>query len=509
MSTEEKHTPALMPTPKSSITIDQLPGEILDHIFALSLPTKKDPNTFNPDLKKSPLLLGRVCRVWRERSLANHHLWTAIHVVVAPQDRESQHLDSRCEGISAWLGRSGSLPLSIILESSTQQADEALIPLLETVMPFAPRWKHFLVSFDTSSLQVFDHLSVDHSFSRLESLVIKYQWKFPNLLEDNFQLWSFHNARILTNAPCLRSVSLYHCTASNIAEHFSCLTQLTIDGFSHLDGAIALSILRRCPELRMCSLALADTAHSFTPNENSTETDSTDPVHLMHLARFRVKSSQMHPGYDEFFRGLILPNLTQFEFKSDLLHDLEALPFIPTLSESNCPLEELILVAPLDDDARLIKCLELVPTLQNLTITDTAGHGPSARPTLRDDALIRCLTVPPVKKVFHILCPQLRILRLQTGVFSPNAVMRMIKSRWRPVCKDVAELQHVAIRFESRAPAERATEEEFAVMRAEGLDLRTFHGVLWSTPLRHNTWGTWEDDDEDSSTPLERWNLRR
>jgi len=63
------------------------------------------------------LLLGRICRAWREISLSTPRLWTSLHVTIPVFIRGNyitEGIELRTKGVEAWLAKSGpTLPLSI------------------------------------------------------------------------------------------------------------------------------------------------------------------------------------------------------------------------------------------------------------------------------------------------------------------------------------------------------------------------------------------------------------
>jgi hypothetical protein len=57
--------------------IRRIPAEILAEIFVLCM--NYDISSFNP--AKSPLLVGRVCKGWRQVALSTQKLWSSIHIL--------------------------------------------------------------------------------------------------------------------------------------------------------------------------------------------------------------------------------------------------------------------------------------------------------------------------------------------------------------------------------------------------------------------------------------------
>ncbi|KAG2749013.1 hypothetical protein P692DRAFT_201854593 [Suillus brevipes Sb2] len=103
--------------------INRLPVELLQQIFLLIV--NDDPN--NPsilsngdthiavDVTSPPLLLTRVCRLWRDVAHSSTSMWSRIHVALPGRIKPLQSfLPSLLEG---WLARSGHRPLTLSIVS--------------------------------------------------------------------------------------------------------------------------------------------------------------------------------------------------------------------------------------------------------------------------------------------------------------------------------------------------------------------------------------------------------
>lgn len=92
--------------------------EVLQEIFIHCLPTDRNPAM---SATEAPLLLGRVCRQWRDVAYSTPTLWSGIHISIpfnSPFVR--MHTCShavRAKAVNAWLLRSGVCPLSISLSA--------------------------------------------------------------------------------------------------------------------------------------------------------------------------------------------------------------------------------------------------------------------------------------------------------------------------------------------------------------------------------------------------------
>jgi len=129
--------------------IRRLLPEILQEIFYHCLPIAH--NALMSD-KEASLLLGRVCRGWRQIVYSTPKLWASIHIIGSPSTHPSHALDvARREAISSWLSRSGGLPLSIsmivgerhTMKWYSRDASNGQAQLyLDLIISHARRWKY-------------------------------------------------------------------------------------------------------------------------------------------------------------------------------------------------------------------------------------------------------------------------------------------------------------------------------------------------------------------------------
>jgi hypothetical protein len=104
---------------------------------------------------------------------------------------------------------------------------------------------------------------------------------------------------------------------------------------------------------------------------------------------------------------LVLPNLRTLEYESTNYHNVERLPFSSLLSSSH-QLKQLSLCIPGLTESVLIAALRLVPTLQIFYLSGepiTTGYFGGD-----DDGFLSQLA--SISQPGHLLCPQLRILKL-------------------------------------------------------------------------------------------------
>jgi hypothetical protein len=103
----------------------RLPPELLQHIFLYCLPTDRNAVMSSDE---GPILLGRICKLWRDISLSTPQLWTSLHVPTPDPSFLAKHghekLLQRERAVNTWLELSGSCPLSISFSSECGTIDQ-------------------------------------------------------------------------------------------------------------------------------------------------------------------------------------------------------------------------------------------------------------------------------------------------------------------------------------------------------------------------------------------------
>ncbi|TDL22670.1 hypothetical protein BD410DRAFT_212844 [Rickenella mellea] len=118
-------------------TVAPLPAELLIEIFLYCLPADGFPC---PSRREAPLLLGRVCRTWREVTLNTPQLWAQITLSFSLIQDIWVSKSFHEIGLPEWLRRSGTCPLSFGIEWHSEL--HSLAPFFSiTLRAEAHRWK--------------------------------------------------------------------------------------------------------------------------------------------------------------------------------------------------------------------------------------------------------------------------------------------------------------------------------------------------------------------------------
>ncbi|KAJ3828651.1 hypothetical protein EV361DRAFT_387764 [Lentinula raphanica] len=293
--------------------IRQIPDEVLGEIFVHCLPT--DRNAIR-SLDEAPLILTTICRDWRRVALNTHRLWSSLHIFLPP-DLSHQAMSRRMTGVRMWLGRSGTLPLSISLhtrsrpvhspfKSATSPPPEFFINnaklLIGTIASFCDRFGDLFLSLPPLYLKMFDELS-GSSFPVLQHFRVRDAdvhngtpslWGYE---EENDDVWF---APLLARTAVLKSlrVSDIHFPAGGYLDlpiNWGNLTNLNLQSSANqgLYTSDALTMIQRSPNLQhlhICFLLSLDHHPNSTP---------IGRIVLPHLRTMRFHFSPSRVSFEE------------------------------------------------------------------------------------------------------------------------------------------------------------------------------------------------------------------
>ncbi|KAJ3828648.1 hypothetical protein F5880DRAFT_1698413 [Lentinula raphanica] len=294
--------------------VRQLPDEVLGEIFVHCLPTERNAVR---SLDEAPLLLITICRDWRRVALNTHRLWSSIHIFLPP-DLNNQAMFRRVMGIRTWLGRSGTLPLSISLHTRSQPVHGpfgvAKTPspdlfinnaklLISTITSYGHRFGDLFLSLPPSYLRLFDELSGHRSFSMLQHFRVR----DADVHNGISPIWNHEEENDnVSFAPLLaRTAALKRLEVSNIYVraggyldlpiNWSILTDLKLQSSISvgLYTSEALRILQRTPNLQHLQIYFM---LSFDQHLDSTPIGRID---LPHLKSMRLEFWPNPVGFGE------------------------------------------------------------------------------------------------------------------------------------------------------------------------------------------------------------------
>ena len=204
--------------------IRRLPPDVTSTIFEFCLSDFTDHDFF------VPLSLGAICSYWREIAWSTPSLWSSL-VVRVPSD---SHIIT---GIAQeWLARSGQLPLSIRISSSTLY-NNTFSALADIINQYSTRWSELDLYIPGCCYQHF-HATHNHA-PILKSIRFH---TVDNATDLNLQL----------TCPRLERANLSFVQMGGVEIQWDNLTHLTLHSISSCDCFL---ILRKTPRLVFCKVS--------------------------------------------------------------------------------------------------------------------------------------------------------------------------------------------------------------------------------------------------------------
>ncbi|TDL13241.1 hypothetical protein BD410DRAFT_810721, partial [Rickenella mellea] len=328
-----------------SANIHSLPDEILLEIFRHCIPLAAQDRSIR-NASQAPLLLGRVCRLWRLLSLSSSALWYQLTIVWSKYDHKKN-----MKAMRVWLLRSKSHPLTIHVDLACEWClSPRFAKVLVLVAAQACRWKdisiaklpnqyHHLIlaPFSTAVPEVND-ISFDLSST-------------PRLLEfTHYGGWGFH-VDFRTQIHNMKALRIVYQTPLGVPYSLEEL----------------LSCLNQCPSLEELLLPIRKNPSSNHPAQPHLIPIITLPkLHELTL----VMDRGTHPGY--VVEKLSVPKLTTLDIRldayvddDDVDQDLTQWAHLRPLLERPHSISELYLRVAMTQ-ANLMQCLPLLPSLQIL-----------------------------------------------------------------------------------------------------------------------------------------------
>jgi hypothetical protein len=316
-----------------------LPQDVLREIFYHCLPTHRNSIMSARDV---PMVLTRVCSLWRSVALTTPCIWAKIHIpfpghpgsswtytsylpenaLAKRQQIFSKVMQLRCQVVKEWLDRSGTCPLSISLSYPTQYIlsnspvehgvdDELTDPLIEILLAFASRW---------SDIHFWMPPSMYHKLeSRLSNVVLPTLQNFTAKVHSRIgQPWT---ANDIIQAPNLQKLSLNSSmlTLNNPTILHSIANQLTHLCFhSPISDHDFFNIIKFCHSLIDCQVKLRapwPSSHMFPPSLLRPDVEEVD------LPNLEVLKVDDVGGLSSLFRTIKTPSLKELYYKSKLRYN--------------------------------------------------------------------------------------------------------------------------------------------------------------------------------------------
>ncbi|KAJ2924856.1 hypothetical protein H1R20_g12238, partial [Candolleomyces eurysporus] len=444
----------IKPLKSLSSLIRRFPREVMELIFTYSIPAPA-PGTFTYDVCHGPLVLLRVCKMWRDIALNTPQLWTSV-VPMAPfhllhshgTTSDAKRAALALEQLDQWLGRSKNYPLSISLygpSPSTVRWDRGhtMRDLASTLLTHSRRWES--VNFDAPRWQPVHFIDVvAESLPALKRLRLSASY----LLLAYQQRVHFNG---LLTAPNLKELQIeaprLYFPLSKLPVNWTNLTHLYLGGGdkfrldrssqdSQLTAPEMLPIIKQCQKLRILSLLLISAPNPLPESETQ--------ITLSNLEALNVTGCRSQIHY--LLRSIMTPRIREIHYQP-FFPPVQVSPFTLTLPLTSFlqrygnPTEVLSFNLPSVSREDLQSWLECTPALKQLNLGQEFQIAPPP-PPLTSSALLdfecafddSCISLLTPKQDQPYFCPNLKIFRCSMKPrVSGDAILAFLAARTDPL----------------------------------------------------------------------------
>ncbi|KAJ7670319.1 hypothetical protein B0H17DRAFT_1086024 [Mycena rosella] len=413
-----------------------LPTEMTVEVFrrCVSPSSKPRPSPFH-----APLILGQICRQWRQIALHTPALWQAL---------EFDGDLASVEILKLWLSRTGNSPLSYYLHSTTPSRAGALI---DASILHSHQWQDISFGLPMSSFLELD--------MRRRSFLLPILWTISFEIhqrgdEDAVETITIQNAPLLHEA----HISTFPDIKFDIPSQN--LTSLVLQ--HSVDVVECLALLRKCPKL----------AHLVVLTTGSASIQHISPLTLDHM-----ESLSFNLGHTSIMDYLTLPLLRRLTITTGAVKIQHPTSLLAFVHRSACDLEFLSFSVTDSRSDTLRLWLRAVP--------DSVAAVELVAWRLSHDWFGDCLAILQLPDVL----PGLKTLRLRGSKLSNRAyddLVSVLRAR-REVLPGRALLDSCTLNLEMYAFAERYTPKlstltQFRELAAAGMNINlTITGT--SNPL--------------------------
>jgi hypothetical protein len=333
----------------------RIPSDITSQIFEAYLREKKGTDDkeimhVEDDSRNAlitPLFLGSVCSAWRELAWSMPWMWSSITMVLRDP------LPTCANLVAEWLSRSGQCALTVRVSCVTLSKNSEVV--MSILGCFSERWRH--ITFDLPSSSYDGLCSVQGRLPLLESMSVKIKgW----MKRDTFQMFSV--------APQLKVV---HCDSEHPRRFMLPIAQLTSLSGYHCDITHCLDVLEVSSQLVLAS---------FIISPSQTLGTMSLALNPHQIVAPRLQSLEVDLINGGSFRGsmlldnLTLPDVRELSFRAGLWQEsqfFEPSNFSSFILRSACPLRSLSIFNNQLDDDDLFQYMQVMPSLEELTIDGT------------------------------------------------------------------------------------------------------------------------------------------
>ncbi|KAF8197057.1 hypothetical protein BJ912DRAFT_96385 [Pholiota molesta] len=272
-----------------------LPPEVLTTIFEFACCSIED-DIFTANIEKpsldddpdnalagTPLLIARVCSVWRDVALNASQLWT--NIIIYYEDKRDKN---QAAMLKYWLSKSGERPLDVQITQQARFMETECIEVIDVLAEYGHRLR---------SLDLFLPAEWESAIIEIaECLPLLTHLTLRSGFEDDPYI---ERLDMFANAPHLREVALIGYIVERVSLPWAQLESLE----SRYDSVFkCVETLRLCQRLRRCKIALGGMSRTATPFAPLTHT----ALEELEVSFYNEKPLR------EFFTALELPGLRSF-----------------------------------------------------------------------------------------------------------------------------------------------------------------------------------------------------
>ncbi|TRM64551.1 hypothetical protein BD626DRAFT_492196 [Schizophyllum amplum] len=490
--------------------IRRLPTEVLQNVFLLALPDLHNA-LLSPE--EPPLLLTRICRPWREIALATPELWSTIHIVCLPHEKDmsaAAHaaIEARAGAAAAWIARSGTRPLDVSIKSvgadelaghaatyyestetgALRPAFESTVPdALLSIIPHHRRWRQLDLATSIAELYLLTELR-GLDLPMLTSFSFSEEASQP-ATDNQF------NPKFLAHAQGLRHLKLNFPASIQIQALLMLVRPSLADLHIQSMYSDIASLDRLFSQIVSCAhlqrLNIAFSSNSWDPMPVNVQ---GQPTVMPQLRRVHV-SGYCEPAHYLLDR-IRAPRLEAMEYgaREYTAHVIESLAAF--LSRSSTSLTKLGVTVDERTESLFGLCLQAAPMLEDLTLTEGMMEGRrQASPPL----------VPALGEAgANMLCPRLRSVGLYNCEGVDGAwLLDFLAARTSPRAEEEEWplLQSVKVLFGTPQPG---LEEKVTPYREMGIAVDILKNEWRSKYVYSPNYGAVHDNGEPAMT-LSSW----
>lgn len=487
----ERYTKILAP-------IRRVPLDVLCEIFAHCLPAHRNPTT---GAWECPMLLTRVCSIWRALALASPELWARIHIPFQPDlegsiyrsyagereissDEVTRTLRLRTDAAREWLSRSGECPLSISIayfwgdgcrESDAYRSLQSVMPLLKNITLLSSRWRSFELTAPLEIYHQLEHLLSGRNLSNLVCLRVSidvHRMRRQDALRPSLDLFKSQN---------LKNVSFELLPPPDILPQAIFVPQQTITYLSCKTFYIIqelIPLLKSCPNLIHGSFSI-----------RFDDALPTETVEMQCLTSLRITAEVSEAPLNNVYDFIRVPHLqcVEYGYRDDV--DYQVGPQINIASSSLLPLIErspvlnwLVIDRYTLTSDTIIRLLSIDSLCSLVKLVLQSPPRFSSRERHFDPFDLQCLVAQ--KNSRKVLLPRLEDFELYATQDSEETILQFITSRMGTL-PDIAILKRVKITLD-RLRDPRGIDIDVQVgIRAQELGIKVVLVVEYPTPVAH------------------------